>query len=314
MINRTLIRIKAVQLMYSWQNNPQPDLTFSLKQQSLSLNKTYELYFWLLLLPINITKYAIKRIEIGLNKLRPTAEEANPNKRFINNRFYKQLVKNQTLAKYVAEKKIGWDDDNEFIKTIFEEIVESDIYKEYMAASTSTYEDDKMLWRKLYRKVLAVSENLEGQLEDMDIYWNDDIETVLSFIEKTIKHFTEDSDENQELIPMYRDDTDRTFAEELLTAAVTGKDKYTKMVVDTAKNWNEERIGAMEMSILIVALAEITTFPAIPLSVSLNEYIEITKFYCKEDSKNFVNGVLDAIASKLKKEGKLLKVAVVKQV
>ena len=169
-----------------------------------------------------------------------------------------------------------------------------------------------MLWRKLYKKVLAVSENLESQLEDMDIYWNDDIETVMSFIDKTIKHFSEDSDENQELIPMYRDETDRTFAEELITAAVTDRDQYTKMVVETAKNWNEERIGTMEMAILIVALAEITTFPVIPLNVSLNEYIEITKYYCKDDSKNFVNGVLDAIASRLKKEGKLLKVAVVK--
>lgn len=312
MINRTLIRTKTVQLMYSWQNNPQPDLQYSLKQQNLSLNKTYELYFWLLLLPIEITKYAVKRIEIGLNKLRPTAEEANPNKRFINNRFYKQLLKNKTLAEYVEKKKIGWDEDNEFIKAIYEEIAESDVYKEYMAAPSNNYEDDKMLWRKLYRKVLAVSENLDSQLEDMDIYWNDDIETVLSFIEKTIKHFTEEKGEEQELIPMYRDDTDRTFAEELLTATVTNKENYTKMVVETAKNWNEDRIGAMEMAILIVALAEITTFPAIPLSVSLNEYIEITKFYCKTDSKNFVNGVLDAIASRLKKEGKLLKVAVVK--
>lgn len=312
MINRTLIRTKTVQLMYSWQNNPQPDLQYSLKQQSLSLNKTYELYFWLLLLPIEITKYAVKRIEIGLNKLRPTAEEANPNKRFINNRLYKQLLRNKALAEYVESKKIGWDEDNEFIKAVYEEIVESDVYKEYMAAPSSNYEDDKMLWRKLYRKVLAVSENLESQLEDMDIYWNDDIETVLSFIEKTIKHFAEENGEEQELIPMYRDDTDRTFAEELLTAAVTDKEKYTKMVVDTAKNWNEDRIGTMEMAILIVALAEITTFPAIPLNVSLNEYIEITKFYCKDDSKNFVNGVLDAIASRLKKEGKLLKVAVVK--
>ena len=168
MINRTLIRTKAVQLMYSWQNNPQPDLQFSLKQQNLSLNKTYELYFWLLLLPIEITKYAIKRIEVGLNKLRPTAEEANPNKRFINNRFYKQLLKNKTLADYIEKKKIGWEEDNEFIKTLYEEVIGSEIYKEYMAASSTTYDDDKMLWRKLYKKVLAVSENLESQLYRQD--------------------------------------------------------------------------------------------------------------------------------------------------
>lgn len=313
MINRALIRTKTVQLMYSWQSNPQPDAEKALEQQRLSIQKTFELYHWLLLLSIAITKYAIKRIEIGMNKMRPTPEELNPNKRFINNKLYKQLISNIALNDFATENGIGWtDDDEEFIREIYGVVINSDVYKEYMAAPEATYEDDKMLWRKLFRKVLGTSPALENYLEDMDLYWNDDIETVLSFIEKTIKHFTPESDATEQLLPMYRDETDRDFAEELITKAVEHQDEYRQMVVETAKNWEEERIATMDMSILIVAIAEIVNFPAIPLNVSINEFIEIAKVYSSEKSRNFINGVLDAVADKLKSSGRLLKVAIVK--
>jgi len=313
MINRALIRTKTVQLMYSWQSNPQPDAEKALEQQRLSIQKTFELYHWLLLLSIAITKYAIKRIEIGMNKMRPTPEELNPNKRFINNKLYKQLISNIALSDFATENGIGWtDDDDEFIREIYGVVINSDVYKEYMAAPEATYEDDKMLWRKLFRKVLGTSPALENYLEDMDLYWNDDIETVLSFIEKTIKHFTPESDATEQLLPMYRDETDRDFAEELITKAVEHQDEYRQMVVETAKNWEEERIATMDMSILIVAIAEIVNFPAIPLNVSINEFIEIAKVYSSEKSRNFINGVLDAVADKLKSSGRLLKVAIVK--
>lgn len=313
MINRALIRTKTVQLVFSWQNNPQPDTALAIKQLNLSLNKTYELYHWMLLLSVEITKYAIKRIEFGLNKLRPTEEELNPNKRFINNKFYKQLLANKQLAEYARQNGLGWDDDNEIIKTMYDAILESDIYKEYMTATKASYEDDKMVWRKIYRKIFAESEALQSQLEDMDIYWNDDLDTVLSFIEKTIKHFTPESDENEELLPMFRDETDRDFAIELVTKTVENKAEYEKLIADTAKNWEIERIASMEMAILTVGIAEIANFPAIPVSVSINEYLEIAKSYSNGDkSKTFVNGVLDAVANKLKKEGKLIKVAVIK--
>jgi len=313
MINRALIRTKTVQLVYSWQNNPQPDVMLALKQQSLSLNKTYELYHWMLLLSIEVTKYAIKKIEAGLNKFRPTNEDVNPNKRFINNKFYKQLIANNQLIEYAKTNGIGWDDDTEFIKAIFDSIVASDVYKEYMEAKEATYEDDKMVWRKIYRKVLSSSDILQSQLEDMDIYWNDDLETVLSFIEKTIKHFTPESDETTELLPMYRDISDKEFASELLKKTIENREEYKKLIEETAKNWDTDRIAEMDMAILTVAIAEIVNFPAIPVSVSINEYIEISKSYSTDKSKNFINGVLDAITTKLKKDGKLLKVAVVKQ-
>lgn len=312
MINRALIRTKTVQLVFSWQNNPQPNIDLALKQQELSLTKTYELYHWLLLLSLEVTNYAIRRIEIGLNKMRPTPEERNPNKRFINNRFYKQLLANKQLAEFAKANDISWEGETEFVKTIYDAVVASDVYQEYMSAPEVSYDDDKMVWRKIYRKVFAESESLLSQLEDMDIYWNDDLDTVLSFIEKTIKHFTVESDENEPLLPMYRDESDMDYAQELLVKSLEHKDEYIKLIDDTAKNWDMERIAAMDMAILTVAIAEIAHFPAIPVNVTINEFIEIAKSYSTEKSKNFINGVLDAITNKLKKEGKILKVAIVK--
>ncbi len=313
MINRALIRTKIVQLMYAWQSNPQIDATIAKKQLQTSLNKTYEVYFWLLLLTIDITEYATNRIEIGLNKLRPTAEEQNPNKRFINNKFYKQLSVNKELADYVHATGLRWDRDSDFIKSMYEAVIASDEYKEYMAAEHNTYDDDKMVWRKIYKKVLAESDLLYDQLEEMDIYWNDDIEIVLSFIDKTIKHFSQDNNENQELLPMFHDDTDREYAYALLDYAVMGKDEYTKMIAENAKNWDEDRMAAMDVCTMIVAIAELINFPLIPVNVTINEYMEISKLYSTSKSYEFLNGILDTIASKLKKEGKLVKVAIVKK-
>ncbi len=313
MINRALIRTKIVQLTYAWQNNPQPNAEIAKKQLQTSLNKTYEVYFWLLLLTIDITQYAINRIEIGLNKLRPTAEDLNPNKRFINNKFYKQLLANKTLTDYVKATGLHWDSDSDFIKSLYEAVVASDDYKEYMAADKTSYDDDKMIWRKIYKKVLAESDLLYEQLEDMDIYWNDDIETVLSFIDKTIKHFSQDNNENQELLPMFHDDTDREYAFNLLECTLKGKDEYTKMITENAKNWDEDRMATMDVCTMVVAIAELVNFPLIPVNVTINEYMEISKLYSTSKSYEFLNGILDTIASKLKKEGKLVKVAVIKK-
>lgn len=313
MINRALIRTKIVQLMYSWQNNPQPNAELAKRQLQTSLNKTYEVYFWLLLLSLEITRYAINRIEIGLNKFRPTAEDLNPNKRFINNKFYKQLSVNKELAEYLKATGLHWDSDSDFIKTMYEAVIASEDYKEYMAAEQNTYDDDKMVWRKIYKKVLAESDLLYEQLEDMDIYWNDDIEIVLSFIDKTIKHFSQDNNENQALLPMFNDDTDREYAFSLLEYALKGKDEYFKMIASNAKNWDEDRMAAMDVCTMIVAIAELINFPLIPVNVTINEYMEISKLYSTSKSYEFLNGILDTIATKLKKEGKLLKVAVVKK-
>lgn len=317
MINRILIRIKTIQLLFAYRINKE-QLTCSKALSATSqkaegellesLNQTYELYHWILQLIIELHSYAIKRIEIGLNKLRPTDEERNPNKRFINNLFAKQLCSNKALAEFNKNKGISWSEETDLIKLLMNQITATDFYKEYMKDNTRSYENDKMLWRHIVRKVLIPSTILEERLEEMNLYWNDDFETVMSFVEKTIKRFEEEKGDDQPLLEKFRDTEDIDYAKQLLKTAIYNQEEYETLIQQTAQNWESERIANMDMVIMQAAIAEINAFPTIPINVTLNEYIEISKYYSTEKSSNFINGILDKIVNNLRQEGKLIKV------
>ncbi|MBP5319129.1 MAG: transcription antitermination factor NusB [Paludibacteraceae bacterium] len=311
MINRVLIRIKVIQLLYAWQLNRGEKPAMAEKELFESIEKAYELYHWLLQLSLDIKAYATKRIEIGLNKLRPTQEELHPNVRFINNLFVKQLAENEDLKAYNSDKNhpVSWEDHTDFIKDLFEGLTSTELYQDYMKETVRDYEADKMLWRKIYKKYLAGKDELLNQLEDMCLYWNDDIEIVISFVDKTIKRFSQEAGAKQPLLPLYSDpEDDQDFAKRLLGTAIKRQDEFSGWIDETAKNWEGERIATMDRIIMQAALAEMVEFPTIPISVTLNEFVEISKFYSTEKSSNFINGVLDKIASKLREEGKLIKV------
>ena len=317
MINRILIRIKTIQLLFAYRINKE-QLTGSKALSATSqkaegelldsLNQTYELYHWILQLIIELHSYAIKRIEIGLNKLRPTDEERNPNKRFINNLFAKQLCSNKALAEFTKNNGISWSEETDLIKLLMNQITAADFYKEYMKDNTRSYENDKMLWRHIVRKVLIPSTILEERLEEMNLYWNDDFETVMSFVEKTIKRFEEEKGADQPLLEKFRDTEDIDYAKKLLKTAIYNQEEYETLIQQTAQNWESERIANMDMVIMQAAIAEINAFPTIPINVTLNEYIEISKYYSTEKSSNFINGILDKIVNNLRQEGKLVKV------
>ena len=317
MINRILIRIKTIQLLFAYRINKE-QLTGSKALSATSqkaegellesLNQTYELYHWILQLIIELHSYAIKRIEIGLNKLRPTDEERNPNKRFINNLFAKQLCSNKALAEFTKNNGISWSEETDLIKLLMNQITAADFYKEYMKDNTRSYENDKMLWRHIVRKVLIPSTILEERLEEMNLYWNDDFETVMSFVEKTIKRFEEEKGADQPLLEKFRDTEDIDYAKQLLKTAIYNQEEYETLIQQTAQNWDSERIANMDMVIMQAAIAEINAFPTIPINVTLNEYIEISKYYSTEKSSNFINGILDKIVNNLRQEGKLIKV------
>ena len=317
MINRILIRIKTIQLLFAYRINKE-QLTGSKALSATSqkaegellesLNQTYELYHWILQLIIELHNYAIKRIEIGLNKLRPTDEERNPNKRFINNLFAKQLCSNKSLAEFNKNNGISWSEETDLIKLLMNQITATDFYKEYMKDNTRSCENDKMLWRDIVRKVLIPSAILEERLEEMNLYWNDDFETVMSFVEKTIKRFEEEKGADQPLLEKFRDTEDIDYAKKLLKTAIYNQEEYETLIQQTAQNWESERIANMDMVIMQAAIAEINAFPTIPINVTLNEYIEISKYYSTEKSSNFINGILDKIVNNLRQEGKLVKV------
>jgi N utilization substance protein B len=308
MINRILIRIKIIQLLYSNQLNEGKSIE-ELKNELLeSLDKTYELYHWLLQLIIDLRDFAEKRIEFGLNKRYPTDEDLNPNRRFIQNKIAIAIANNAEHKEYAKANGISWEEYADLIKGLFEAICDSEYYKTYMSAREHTYADDKMIWRQIFKKVIFTYKPFEERLESMDLYWNDDIEIVASFVEKTIKKCEEEKGSNQELLPQYRDEEDKDYALLVLSKALEYGEDYKDLVKSFSQNWEKDRIATMDMSIMQAAIAEINFCPTIPVNVTLNEFIEISKYYSSEKSSLFINGILDRVVNKYKEEKSLLKV------
>lgn len=299
--------MKVIQVIYAYYQNEGKNVEAAEKELFFSLSKAHDLYNYLLLLMVEVTRFADRRIDNRRHKLRPTYEDLNPNTRFIDNAFMAQLAANEQLAEYSENQKRSWEDDSEFVKRLFERIEESKVYQEYMAKDSLTYEDDRELWRKLYRTFIAQNDEIDELLEEQSLYWNDDKAIVDTFVLKTIKRFEPEKGAGQELMPEYRDDEDKEFARKLFRNAIKNAEVYRNLMAENAKNWNMERLAFMDILIMQVALAEILSFPSIPVSVSLNEYVEIAKMYSTPKSGSFINGMLDTIVNQLKKENKLRK-------
>ena len=307
MINRVLIRLKIVQIVYAYYQNGGKNLDTAEKELFFSLSKAYDLYNYLLLLMVEVTKQANKRLNAAKNKLVPTKEELFPNTKFVENRFIAQLEVNKQLLEFSNNQKKTWENEADFVKTLCDKILESDIYKEYMASETSSYEEDRELWRKLYKNIIFNNIELDQVLEDQSLYWNDDKEIVDTFVLKTIKRFDEKNGAKQELLPEFKDEEDQDFARRLFRRTILNADYYRHLISENTKNWDLDRVAFMDVVIMLIALAEILSFPNIPVSVSLNEYVEIAKLYSTPKSGGFINGTLDGIVNSLKKENKLTK-------
>lgn len=307
MINRVLIRLKIIQIVYAYYQNGSKNLDSAEKELFFSLSKAYDLYNFLLMLMPAITNYALKRIDAGKAKLKPTKEEMAPNMKFVENEFVAQLEVNNQLVEFMETQKRSWINNQDFVKSMYDKIVESDIYKEYMKTPDTSYEADKELWRKLYKTMVFNNDSMDELLEEMSLYWNDDKEIVDTFVLKTIKKFDKKNGAKQPLLPEFKDEEDREFARRLFRRAILNADYYRHLIAENTRNWDLDRIAFMDIVIMQCALSELLSFPNIPISVTLNEYVEIAKLYSTSKSGGFVNGTLDGIVGHLKKEGKITK-------
>jgi N utilization substance protein B len=307
MINRVLIRLKIVQIVYAYYQNGGKNLDTAEKELFFSLSKAYDMYNYLLLLMVEITKQAERKQSAAKNKLLPTEEELHPNTKFVDNRFIAQLEVNKQLLEFSETQKKTWENESEFVKRLCEVIMNSDIYKEYMECETSSYEEDRELWRKIYKRIIFNNYELDQVLEDQSLYWNDDKEIVDTFVLKTIKRFEEENGANQPLLPEFKDDEDQDFARRLFRRSILNAEYYRHLISENTRNWDLDRVALMDIIIMQIALAEILSFPNIPISVTFNEYVEIAKLYSTPKSGSFINGTLDGIVKALKEENKLTK-------
>lgn len=306
MINRDLIRIKVVQLTYAYYQNGDRNIDKAEKELLFSLSKSYGLYNHLLSLIVAITQEERHRMEILTNRAkREGAPE--PSQRFAYNKFAVQLEENKQLIQYMEGQQHQWQDNMEAVRKLCDQIEQSVIYQEYMASEEDSYDVDREVWRKIYRALIQENQDLDTVLEEKSLYWNDDKEIVDTFVIKTIKRFDPDKKSEQELLPEYKNEEDREFAVKLFRATILNADTYQRYMSETSRNWDFSRLAYMDVVIMQIAIAEMLTFPNVPISVTINEYVELAKLYSTPRSGGYINGMLDAIARYLINAGILLK-------
>lgn len=307
MISRRLLRVKILQVLFAYFKSENETLSNVEKELLKSTKKAYDLYHFLLLLPIELVDYAEGKINLAKQKLIPTQDDLNPNTKFIDNSLVKVLRENEALSGYSAKHKVTWGAYPEIIRNLYQSVVVSDYFKAYMDAPTSSFNEDKQLIINILSKELEDFDDLYLFLEEQSIYWNDDLEFMLSMVVKTLKKFCEDQPTDTLLFPMYRSDDDEDYIKRLLRKVIQYHDENVKLIEEYTKNWEVDRIASMDVLIMELALTEIKEFPSIPIKVSFNEYIEIAKYYSTDQSSTFINGVLDKIIQTLRKKNLIAK-------
>jgi N utilization substance protein B len=307
MINRIIIRIKVLQIIYAYYQKDSNDRSGAENELMRSLQHAYDLYHYLFILIILLTDAEQKRLDMIKYKYLPTQAELDSSRRLANNRLSAQVASNKTLQKFLQTHGTMWDhNDSNLIKNLLNAIIASDIYKEYLLSDDS-YESDREFWRKTFKQLLLNDEELKEIAIDNSIYVDDDLEVVGTFVIKTIKRFDPVKSAEQELLPMFKDDEDYRYAIHLLHRTILEKEENDQLINQQIKNWEIDRIALIDLYIMLIAIAELKNFPSIPINVTLNEYIDLARYYSTPKSANFINGVLDAIVNELKQEGQLFK-------
>ena len=306
MINRELIRIKIVQLTYAYYQNGNKLMDSAEKELLFSLSKAYDLYNYLLELIVAVTQEVRNRVEVATKK---AAREGQPmpSQKFAYNKFAVQLEENKMLQEFAETQKQSWANSVEFVRGLCNQIEQSQAYADYMADTDDSYEADREIWRKIYRQLIQENDDLDSILEEKSLYWNDDKEIVDTFVLKTIKRFDPEKKDKQELLPEFKDMEDKEFAQKLFRSTILNADQYQRLMSESTRNWDFSRLAYMDVVIMQIAIAEMLNFPAIPVSVTINEYVELAKLYSTPRSGSYINGMLDNIARNLVESGQLLK-------
>jgi len=300
MISRRLLRIKALLVLYAFNRKEGDDLKEAERELNLSITKAYDLYLYLLQLLSELAGIASEKIEAGLQKNLPSDDDLNPKRRFAEGILVNKLSGSRLLEKLSHDRAISWSGNREISHMLFNKMVLWEPYNEYLKSdSTGTNEERKFLMNML-TEFLLTSEDLLSHLEDRSIYWNDDLEFAVIMVEKTLKKIKDNDSELSSLMPLFKNEDDEKFALILLRKALLSN-KATRDIIDKhTTNWEIERIALMDILVMQLALAEIMAFPEIPVKVTLNEYIEIAKYYSTSKSSTFINGILDKVVREMR--------------
>jgi N utilization substance protein B len=304
MLNRRHLRIRVLQFVYSWNKSKDTDIVKVEKQFLKSLEKVEELYTLLLLILVEVRDFAEDFQEDAKKKKLPSDEDLNPKTKFIDNLFIQKLKDDTSLMSKANELKLSFSDSRSLIKAIYLDVIKTPLYENYMSEEETGFDVDKKFILKLFSKHIIDVAALQDFLNEQYIYWDDDLPFVSSMIVKTIK---ESSDSKISLFDLFNNKEEKDFALNLLRFSIIHSDEYTELISSKTKNWEIDRVALMDLILMQMALAELLKMPQIPVKVSINEYLELAKYYSTPNSKNFVNGILDNLHIELKQKGLITK-------
>lgn len=310
MISRRYLRVKTFQALYAYFQSNDKNINKAENELFLSLERMYDLYLYLLSIGSELTHQAELRVEDSKSKRLPTEEDLNPNLKFIENRVFALLANNTSLKKQLSDKKISWSADQELIGKFMNYMRKHDVYLDYMSKKTSSFEEDQQFVVNLYKKLIPEFELMLADIQDKSIYWGfDEIDFVLSMVIKTIKKFNANSNEFSSILSLYTDyEDDVKMVKDLFRKTIKYDDVNSEKIAKKTQNWDVERIAMIDILLMKMALTEFMHFNSIPVKVTLNEYIELSKWFSTPKSKVFVNGILDKLVLELKETGELKKV------
>jgi len=350
MINRVLIRTRVLQTAYAHLHRGELKLTAAEQDLMVGLERTYDLYLYLLQLIPSLTDFYQEVLDVRRRKHLATCEERSPNLRLIRNRFALQLASSEKLQNWYNQFGLRWQDDETLLRHLIRLIEDSSLYDDYLKGSTESYEQDQNFWADAFHHLFAADELLNERLEQQSIFWENDlkvqekieceerpsgeeeqvqavieeaksmgqyqstsfangpVEVVKDFVEKTLRKAVESQPIDEQILPMFREEDDETFARHLLRQALVKHDEYLKLIEPIlTEGWSSERLADMDALLLRLGVTEFLHFPGIPTHITINEYVELAKHFSTAHSASFINGILDAMAKRLREEGKILK-------
>lgn len=305
MLSRRLLRVKVAKTLYAHLKSDSDNLKASEKYLVESIDKAYDLYFQMMSFVVEVARYAESRIELAKQKKLPTYEDLNPNRRFVDNAVIALIANSDSVNDILAERKLGWTNQYDTIKDVYNRLIETEFYKKYMSASVSTFTDDRKFVEEFFQW-LESDEQLAEVITEMSILWADDYGFALYLALRTVQHVKRSHTEVK-VLPKFKSEDDLDFAKRLFIKSLVDYEDNQAVVDRYSKNWDVERVVFMDSLIISIAIVELTQFDSIPVKVTLDEWIDIAKYYSSPTSSNFVNGVLDKVVAEFTEQGLISK-------
>lgn len=312
MLSRRHLRVKVLQALYAYFQSGDSDILHGERQLLLSINKLYELFIWQFSFLIELTRFAEQRMEENRLKHFPTEDDLNPSLNFINNKILKSIDNNRDFRKKEALYKINWAEDQDLVRKFYNMMRETTEYEQYINIQEPTIQSDKKFISFVIEMLFTRFELLQSYYEEKSIFFVDDYHLVTELMLKFLKFLDKDFDDFSVLPAIFRTENDEInedlqFVKDLFRKTVNHSEEYADLIADYTSNWEQDRIAVMDMLILKIALTELVDFKSIPIKVSMNEYIEISKYFSTDRSSIFINGILDKMIQDFKEEGKIVK-------